>query len=105
MTTKPVIDGRYAISIKQQKQPGKPRLIALEKFSWREEEDGVRRQIPEVMALYSSPVLLVRDLVSDAIGHQVLRKGMETVSSYVAETRRLAELAEMAMAELQAVHD
>lgn len=104
MTTKPVIDGRYAISVKQQKQPGKPRLIALEKFSWRE-EDGVRRQVSEVMALYSSPVLLVRDLVSDAIGHQVLRKGMETVSSYVAETRRLAELAEIALAELQAVHD
>lgn len=104
MTTKPVIDGRYAISVKQQKQPGKPRLIALEKFSWREEE-GVRRQVSEVMALYSSPVLLVRDLVSDAIGYQVLRKGMETVSSYVAETRRLAELAEMALAELRAAHD
>jgi len=104
MTRKPVIDGHYTISVKQHKQPGKPRLIALEKFSWREEE-GVRTQISEVMALYNNPVLLVRDLVSDAIGHQVLRKGMETVSSYVAEARRLAELAEMALSELRVAHD
>lgn len=104
MSLKPVIDGRYAVSVRQKKQPGKPRLIALEKSAWRE-VDGVRRQVFDVMALYSDPVMLTRDLVSDAIGQEVLRKSMKTISSYVAETRRLAELTELALAELEVTHD
>lgn len=104
MSLKPVIDGRYAVSVHQQKQPGKPRLLALEKLEWREVE-GVRKQVFAVMALYSDPVMLTRDLVSDAIGQEVLRRGMKTISSYVAETRRLAELTELALAELEAIHD
>lgn len=104
MSAKPVIDGRYAVSVKQENQPGKPRLLALEKSAWRE-VDGVRKQVFDVMALYSDPVLLTRDLVSDAIGQEVLRKGMKTISSYVAETRRLAELTELALADLAAAHD
>lgn len=104
MNPKPLIDGRYAVSVRQQKQPGKPRLLALEKLAWRE-VDGVRKQIFDVMALYSDPVMLTRDLVSDAIGQEVLHKGMKTISSYVAETRRLAELTELALAQLKAAHD
>lgn len=104
MSLKPVIDGRYSISVRQQKQPGKPRLLALEKSAWRE-VDGVRKEVSDVMALYSDPVMLTRDLVSDAIGHKVLRKGMKTISSYVAETRRLAELTELALAVLKPTHD
>ena len=99
-----IIDGRYSISVRQQKQPGKPRLLALEKSAWRD-VDGVRKEVFDVMALYSDPVMLTRDLVSDAIGHEVLRKGMKTISSYVAETRRLAELTELALAGLKATHD
>ncbi|WP_338560650.1 DUF5405 family protein [Erwinia sp. E_sp_B04_7] len=104
MSLKQVIDGRYAISVQQQKQPGKPRLIALEKSAWRD-VDGVRKQVFDVMALYDNEVMLTRDLVSDAIGHEVLRKGMKTISSYVAETRRLAELTELALAGLKGTHD
>lgn len=104
MSTKSVIDGCYAVAVKQEKQPGKPRLLALEKSTWRE-VDGVRKQVFDVIALYSDPVLLTRDLVSDAIGQEVLRKGMKTISSYVAETRRLAELTELALAELAAAYD
>lgn len=104
MSVKPVIDGRYAISVRQEKQPGRPMLITLEKSGWRE-VDGVRKPAFIVMALYTDPVMLTRDLVSDAIGFEVLRKGMATISSYVAETRRLAELTELALAELKAAHD
>lgn len=104
MSLKPLIDGSYAVSVRQQKQPGKPRLLALEKLAWRE-VDGVRKQVFDIIALYSDPVMLTRDLVSDAIGQEVLHKGMKTISSYVAETRRLAELTELALAELKAAHD
>lgn len=99
-----IIDGRYAVSVHQSKLPGKPRLLALQKLTWRE-RDGIRKQVFNIMALYSEPVILTRDLVSDAIGHEVLRRGMKTISSYVAETRRLAELTELALAELEATHD
>jgi hypothetical protein len=99
-----IIDGRYAVSVHQPKLPGKPRLLALQKLTWRE-RDGIRKQVFNIMALYSEPVILTRDLVSDAIGHEVLRRGMKTISSYVAETRRLAELTELALAELEATHD
>lgn len=47
-------------------------LIALEKLGW-VKVDGIREQVPQTMAIYSSKILLLRDLISDIIGRLVLQ--------------------------------
>lgn len=93
------IDDRYAVRALKPSEPGKPYHLVLEKLSWLEIE-GVRQRVPQTMAVYESPVLLIRDLAADVIGCHVLRGQMTTITGFVAETRRIAELVEAALQEL-----
>lgn len=94
-----LIDDRYAVRALNASEPGKPHQLVLEQFGWLE-IDGVRQRVPQTMAVYESPVLLSRDLAADVIGRHVLRGQMKTITSFVAETRRVAELVEAALQEL-----
>jgi|GEM_PF-1161464 len=93
------IDGVYSVRAITPVKPGKEYQLVLEKLGW-VMIDGRREQQPLTMAIYASQVLLVRDLVSDNVGRQVLRGQMNTIVSYVSETRRIAELAQIALDEL-----
>lgn len=46
--------------------------LALERLAWRQ-VDANRIQVPEVLAIYESEILLARDLISDCIGISVHR--------------------------------
>jgi len=100
------IEDRYSVRALKATEPGKPYQLVLEKSSWLE-IDGVRQRVPQTMAVYESPVLLMRDLAADVIGRHVLRGQMKTITGLVAETRRIAELVDAALqelAELQSEH-
>lgn len=93
------IDGVYSVRAITPVKPGKKFHLVLEKLGW-VMINGRREQQPLTMAIYASQVLMVRDLVSDNIGRQVLHGKMNTIASYVSETRRIAELAQIALDEL-----
>lgn len=93
------IDGIYSVRAITPLKPGKEYPLVLEKLGW-VIINGRREQQPLTMAIYASQVLMVRDLVSDNIGRQVLHGKMITIASYVSETRRIAELAQIALDEL-----
>lgn len=100
------IEDRYSVRALQVTEPGKPYQLVLEKCSWLEIE-GVRQRVPQTMAVYESPVLLMRDLAAEVIGRHVLHGHMKTTAAFVSETRRIAELVDAALqelAELQAEH-
>lgn len=94
------IDGLYYVRKISQDGPGKNALFALERKGW-VEVDGVREQKLSTMAVYSSKVLLVRDLVSDAAGCLVLQGKMDAITAFVSEARRLAEAAQVAFDNLK----
>ncbi|WP_416411566.1 DUF5405 family protein [Pantoea sp. App145] len=93
------INSSYFVRALESNEPGKPQKLALEKSGW-QVIDGVREQVPVTMAVYDSRILLIRDLASDMIGQLVFRGQMNNVTSFVAETRRIAEQAEFALLEL-----
>ncbi|MBD9643622.1 DUF5405 family protein [Pantoea sp. PNT02] len=93
------IDEIYSLRTVTPEKPGKDSELVLEKLGW-VVVDGIREEQPLTMAVYASRVLLVRDLVSDSVGRQVLSGKMDTIASYVSETRRIAELAQVAFDEL-----
>lgn len=94
------IDDVYFLRAISPKQPGEEMLFALEKQGWIEVE-GIREHVPQTMAIYSSMVLLLRDLVSDATGRMVLRGNMTALAAFVSETQRLAELTQVAFEKLR----
>lgn len=98
------IDDVYFLRAISPKQPGEEMLVALEKQRW-VEVDGIREHVPQTMAIYSSMVLLLRDLVSDATGRMVLRGNMNTFAAFVSETQRLAELTQVASEKLRVQQD
>lgn len=95
------IDDVYFLRAIRNKQPGEGALVALERLGWMEVE-GVREHMPLTMAIYSSKILLLRDLISDVTGRLVLQGDMDTFAAFVSETRRLAELADAAFEKLSA---
>lgn len=95
------IDDVYFVREIRNEQPGEGALVALERLEWMEVE-GVRKQVPHTMAIYSSKILLLRDLISDVTGRLVLQGDMDTFIAFVSETRRLAELTHAAFEELRA---
>ena len=94
------IDDVYSLRAINPKQPGEEMLIALENQGWVEVE-GVRKHVPQTMAIYSNAVLLLRDLASDATGRLVLRGEIDTLAAFVSETQRLAELTQVALKKLK----
>ncbi|MBE5254153.1 DUF5405 family protein [Mixta mediterraneensis] len=95
------IDDVYFLRAIRNKQPGEDALVALERLSWMEVE-GVREHVPLTMAIYSSKILLLRDLISDVTGRLVLHGNMDTFAAFVSETRRLAEQTQVAFEKLKA---
>lgn len=95
------IDDVYFLRAIGNKQPGHDALIALERLEWMKVE-GVRKHVPQTMAIYSNKILLLRDLISDVTGRLVLQGDMDTFAAFVSETRRLAELTHEAFEELRA---
>ena len=95
------IDDVYFLRAISPKQPGGNMLIALEKLGW-VKVDGIREQVPQTMAIYTSKILLLRDLISDVIGRLVLQGDMDTFAAFVSETRRLTELTDVAFEKLSA---
>lgn len=95
------IDDVYFIRAIRNKQPGEDALVALERLGWLEVE-GVREQVPQTMAIYSSKILLLRDLISDVTERLVLQGDMDTFAAFVSETRRLTELTHVAFEKLSA---
>lgn len=96
------IDDRYSVRALEAGEPGKPCKLVLEKEGWLE-LDGIRQMAPLTVAVYDSPVLLIRDLVSDITGQLILKGQMNGVASYIAETRRIAEMTQTALDELSAL--
>lgn len=95
------IDDVYFLRAIRNKQPGKDALVALERVGWMEVE-GVREHVPLTMAIYSSKILLLRDLISDVTGRLVLQGDMDTFAAFVSESRRLTELTQDAFEKLSA---
>lgn len=95
------IDDVYFLRAIRNKQPGEDALVALERLGWMEVE-GVREHVPLTMAIYSSKILLLRDLISDVTGRLVLKGDMDTFAAFVSEARRLAELTDVAFEKLSA---
>lgn len=95
------IDDVYFVRAIRNKQPGEDALFALERLEWMEVE-GVRKRVPQTMAIYSSKILLLSDLISDVTGRLMLLGDMDTFAAFVSETRRLAELTHEAFEELRA---
>lgn len=95
------IDDVYFLSAIRNKQPSEDALVALERLEWLEVE-GVRKQVPQTMAIYSSKIFLLRDLISDVTGRLVLQGNMDTFAAFVSETRRLTELTQIAFEKLRA---
>lgn len=95
------IDDIYFVRAIRNKQPGEDALIALERLEWMKVE-GVRKHVPQTMAIYSNKILLLRDLISDVTGRLVLQGDMDTFAAFVSHTRRLTELTHNALEKLKA---
>ena len=93
------VDGLFFVRVVCPERPGENVHFALERLGW-VELDGVREQKPLLIAVYSSQILLLRDLTSDACGRLVLQGELDAIAGFVSETRRLAEAVQVAFEKL-----
>lgn len=74
--------------------------LALERMAWRSVE-GQRVQVPEVLAIYKSEMLLARDLICDCIGISIHRLEINNIGDMGEMFERLLPVCSQAAADLQ----
>ncbi|MEN4978952.1 DUF5405 family protein [Erwinia billingiae] len=78
--------------------------LALERLAWRQ-VDANRIQVPEVLAIYESEILLARDLISDCIGISVHRGDINNVGDMAELFNRLLPLCTAAAQDLSSLRE